>query len=162
MMSFFGGNNVILWYCEMFRYYPLYCSAYGKLQKTEGMINMAEKTIIEFENHLFGIKGKKEGFLKIPKEFYTLTNERLKISKQGVLTETKSDIELFKIKDISVTQKTKDKLMDIGDIEIISADSKDPNITLKRIKGPHEIREKIRAAAKEARDVAGVAYRQDI
>jgi len=123
---------------------------------------MAEETILEFENHLFGIKGKKEGFLKIPKEFYTLTNERLKISKQGMMTETKSDIELFKIKDISVQQKMKDKVMDIGDIVIISSDASDPQLTLKKIKGPHDIREKIRSAAKEARETAGVAYRQDV
>lgn len=123
---------------------------------------MAEETILEFENHLFGIKGKKEGFLKIPKEFYTLTNERLKISKQGMMTETKSDIELFKIKDISVNQKMKDKVMDIGDIVIISSDASDPQLTLKKIKGPHDVREKIRSAAKEARETAGVAYRQDV
>ncbi|WP_416149413.1 PH domain-containing protein [Salipaludibacillus sp. HK11] len=123
---------------------------------------MAEETILEFENHLFGIKGKKEGFLKIPKEFYTLTNERLKISKQGMMTETKSDIELFKIKDISVNQKMKDKMMDLGDIVIISSDASDPELTLKKIKGPHDVREKIRSAAKEARESAGVAYRQDV
>lgn len=123
---------------------------------------MAEETILEFENHLFGIKGKKEGFLKIPKEFYTLTNERLKISKQGMMTETKSDIELFKIKDISVKQKMKDKVMDIGDVVIISSDASDPELTLKKIKGPHDVREKIRSAAKEARETAGVAYRQDV
>jgi hypothetical protein len=121
-----------------------------------------EKTILEFENHLFGIKGNKEGFLKIPKEYYTLTDERLKISKQGMITETKFDIDLFKIKDISVKQKTRDKLMDIGDIQIISADSSDPDFTLKRIKSPHDVREKIRAAAKVAREEAGVSYRQEI
>jgi len=121
-----------------------------------------EETILEFESYLFGIKGNKEGFLKIPKDHYVLTNERLKISKQGMMTETKSDIDLYKIKDISVKQKLKDKIVDIGDIEIISSDAGDPRITLKNIKGPHDVREKIRSAAKEAREIAGVEYRQDI
>lgn len=123
---------------------------------------MGEKVIIEFENHLFGIKGNTEGMFKIPKTYYTLTNERLKIRQQGVLTETRSDIELFKIKDMTVKQKTRDKLLNIGDIEIISADESDPVIELKRIKEPHEIREKIRDAAKEAREKAGVSYRYDL
>ena len=121
-----------------------------------------EKTIVEFENHLFGIKGNKEGFLKIPKTYYTLTNERLRVKQQGVITETRSDIELFKIKDMTVRQKTRDKLMNIGDIEIISADESDPKLTLRRIKDPHEIREKIRSAAMKARDKAGVAFRYDL
>lgn len=126
------------------------------------MILLAEQTILEFENHLFGIKGNKEGLLKIPKEYYTLTNERLKIVKQGVVTQTKSDVELFKIKDISVKQKMKDKVMDLGDINIISSDASDPELTLKKVKGPHDVREKIRSAAKEARESAGVAFRQEV
>jgi len=121
-----------------------------------------EKTILEFETYLFGIKGNKEGFLKIPTERYELTNERLKITKQGVMTESKSDIELYAIKDITVVQKLKDKMMDVGDIEIISSDASTPKVVLKRIKGPNDIREQIRRAAKDARDTAGVTYRMDL
>ncbi|KYG34922.1 PH domain-containing protein [Alkalihalobacillus trypoxylicola] len=123
---------------------------------------MSEKTIMAFENHLFGIKGKKAGFLNIPKEYYELTNERLKITKQGVLTETRSDIELFKIKDITVKQKMKDKMMDLGDIEIVSADESDPVLLLKQIKSPHDVREAIRKASKVSKELVGVSYRHDL
>jgi|GEM_PF-6565400 len=121
-----------------------------------------EKTLLEFETYLFGLNTNKEGILKIPTEHYELTNQRLKITKQGVLTETKSDIELFKIKDINVTQKLKDKVMDVGDIEIISADESKPKLVLKRIKNPHEVREKIRSAVIAAREATGVTYRYDL
>lgn len=121
-----------------------------------------EKTLLVFETHLFGIKGNKEGFLKIPKEHYELTNERLKITKQGIVTQTRGDIELFKVKDLSVKQTLKDKAMGIGDIEILSSDESDPRITLKKIKDPHEIREQIRNAAKAAKEKVGVTYRHDI
>ncbi|KAA0565327.1 PH domain-containing protein [Bacillus sp. CH30_1T] len=121
-----------------------------------------EKTILEFENYLFGLKGNKQGIIKMPKEYYELTNERLKVTKQGMITETKSDIELYRIKDITVKQKMKDKVMDVGDIEIISTDSSDPVLVLKQVKSPNEVREKIRAATKEAKDLVGVSYRQDL
>lgn len=117
---------------------------------------------MEFENHLFGIKGNKEGMFKIPKEHYTLTNERLKVNKQGVMTQTKSDIELFKIKDVTVQQKLKDKAMNVGNIEIISSDESDPVLVLKNVKDPHDIREKIRDASKKAKQEAGIAYRQNV
>ena len=121
-----------------------------------------EKIIIEFENYLFGIKGKKEGIIKMPKEYYTLTNERLKINKQGLITQTRSDLELFKIKDMTVKQKMKDKVLNIGDIEIISADESDPLLVLKNIKDPHGIREKIRDASKYAKEKAGVSYKYEL
>lgn len=121
-----------------------------------------EKTLLVFETHLFGIKGNRDGFLKIPKEHYELTNERLKINKQGIITQTRGDIELFKIKDMAVKQGLKDKAMGIGDIEIISSDESDPNIILKKIKDPHDVREQIRNAVKVAKEKVGVTYRHDI
>ena len=121
-----------------------------------------ERTLLKFETYMFGLKGNKKGLIKIPQEYYELTTERLRITKQGMITETRNDIELFKIKNITVYQKMKDKLIDVGDIEIISADESNPKIILKRIKNPHDIREKIRDAAKKARAAAGVTYRFDL
>lgn len=121
-----------------------------------------EKTLLEFETDMFGLKGNKEGAFKIPKEHYTLTDERLKIRKQGVVTKTMSDIELFKIKDTSVKQKMTDKMRNVGDIEIVSSYESDPVITLKKIKEPFEVREKIRNAAKSAREKEGVSFRYDL
>ena len=116
-----------------------------------------EKVLLEFEMDMFGIKGD-----RIPREYYTLTNERIKIRKQGLLTKELNDIELFKIKDTSVKQKMTDKVRNVGDIEIISADESDPVIVLKKVKDPHEVREKIRRAVKEAKEKAGVTYRYDL
>lgn len=119
-----------------------------------------ERTLLTFETYLFGIKGKSDGLIKIPTERYELTNERLKITKQSVISETKSDIELYRVKDVSVSQKIKDKMLDVGDIEISTSDGS--NLILKRIKSPHDVREKIRTAAKESREAAGVTYRVDL
>lgn len=119
-----------------------------------------EKTLLEFETYLFGLKGNKEGVLKIPTERYELTNERLKITKQGVVSKNLKDIELYRIKDIQVTQKMRDKVLGVGDIEITDADNN--KVNLNRIKDPHEVREQIRSAAKKAREAEGVSYRVDL
>ena len=123
---------------------------------------MSEKTILKFETYLYGIKDSGGGALKIPKTYYELTNERLKITKQGIMTKDIKDIELFKVKDINVKQNFKDKLLGIGDIEIVSSDASDPTIVLKRIKDPHNVREKIRAAVREARRAEGVLFKREI
>lgn len=116
-----------------------------------------EKTLLEFEMDMFGIKND-----RIPREYYKLTNERIIIRKQGLITKDLNDIELFKVKDTSVKQKMTDKIRNVGDIEIISADESNPVIVLKKVKNPHEVREKIRSAAKEAKEKAGVMYRYDL
>lgn len=116
-----------------------------------------EKVLLEFETDLFGIKND-----KIPKEYYTLTNERLKVKKQGVVSKKLSDIELFKIKDITVIQKLTDKVRGVGDVEIISADESDPKLVLKKVKDPYEIREAIRKASNAAKEKAGVTYRYNL
>lgn len=123
---------------------------------------MSEKTILQFETYLFGLKESKKGIINIPKEYYELTNERLKITKQGVITKDIKDIELYKIQDINVKQKLTDKALGVGDIEIISSDTNNPVLLLKRIKDPHDVREKIRAAVKEARRNEGIVYKREV
>lgn len=131
-------------------------------KKGVDQVENTEKTLLVFETHLFGIKGNKEGIFKIPKDHYELTNERLKIIKQGLVTQSRGDIELYKVKDLTVKQTLKDKAMGIGDIEVISSDESDPKIILKKIKDPHEVREQIRNAAKVAKEKVGMTYRHEI
>lgn len=123
---------------------------------------MEETTILEFESYLFGMKGNKEGILKIPKEYYELTNERLKVKKQGVMTQTKYDMDLYKINDIRVYQRLRDKAMNVGTIYVESSEAYDEMLVLKDVRDPHTVRETIRDATKKAKLEAGVTYRQEI
>ncbi|MDE0582225.1 PH domain-containing protein [Planococcus sp. A6] len=123
---------------------------------------MEETTILEFESYLFGMKGNKEGILKIPKEYYELTNERLKVKKQGVMTQTKHDMDLYKINDIRVYQRLRDKAMNVGTIYVESSEAYDEMLVLKDVRDPHTVREVIRDATKKAKLEAGVTYRQEI
>lgn len=78
---------------------------------------------MKFEMHLLGIKGNEEGGIKIPKEYYELTNERIKVRKQGVMTQTKRDMDLYKINDIRVYQRLRDKAMNVGAIYVESSEA---------------------------------------
>lgn len=135
-------------------------------QKQEtNVTEQEEKVILEFSTFMFGIdeKMKEKGIDKIPnKENYTLTTERLLIEKQGVIGSKREEIELYTVKDINVKQSMKDKIMKVGDIEIISADESTPNILLKRIKEPYEVKEQIRRAVINAKKNMGVQFRTNI
>lgn len=84
------------------------------------------------------------------------------IVKQGIVTKKRDEIELYKIKDIIVKQKNIDKMMNVGDIELISSDESTPSLNLKRIKNPLVVKEAIRNAVKLAKKEAGVTYLQNI
>lgn len=121
-----------------------------------------EKTVLEFSTYLYGMEGKKAGFMSMPQENYTLTNERLIIEKQGMMSKKKDDIELFKINDIEIEHKMKDKMMGVGDVIVTSSDASHPRLVMKRIKNPLEVRETLRNHVKAAKKEAGVTYRAEV
>lgn len=121
-----------------------------------------ERTILNFSTYMYGLEGKAESFVNIPQMHYELTSERLKMTKQGVVSKKQDEMELYKVKDILVHQKLKDKVMKVGDIEVLSSDESTPSLILKRIKNPQDIKEAIRSAAKGAKKEAGVVYRHNI
>ncbi|MBC1272646.1 PH domain-containing protein [Listeria booriae] len=127
----------------------------------------SEKELISFSTYMFGLENTKANIMKnvnvsIPKEEYTLTTERLLIQKSGVLSQKKDELELYKIKDISVKQGMKDKMLGVGDITILSTDESSPKTVLKRIHKPQDIKEQIRSAVQAVKKEMGIGYRQDI
>lgn len=129
--------------------------------------NNEEFTVQEFSTYMYGLEGSSKSIsknfsLSIPQMKYVLTNERLIIEKLGVVSSDKSEIELFKINDVSVKQNIKDKVMGVGDIIITSSDSDTPKLTLKRIKDPLPVKEKIRSTSKDLKNKLNLVYKRNI
>ncbi|MBC1937144.1 PH domain-containing protein [Listeria grandensis] len=126
-----------------------------------------ERELISFSTYMFGLESTKASIMKnvnvsIPKVEYTLTTERLLIQKSGVLSQKKDELELYKVKDISVKQGMKDKMLGVGDITILSTDESSPETVLKRIHKPQDIKEQIRSAVQAVKKEMGIGYRQEI
>ena len=126
-----------------------------------------ERTLLEFSTFMFGLEDKQKNIAKgidlsLPQFNYTLTNERLCIVKKGYIGTKKDEIELYKIKDVSVKQGITEKVLGIGTIEILSVDETSPIITLKQIKNPEYVKETIRTAVKNSKANLNIQYRQDI
>lgn len=125
-----------------------------------------EQTILEFQTYMFGMENKKSAFgkfeLSIPQFRYILTSQRLIIEKVGVMTKQRDEIELFRVSDIIVNQGLKEKLAGIGDIEILSTDKSTPILSIKRIKNPYDVKERIRQAVMALKNNMNINYRQEI
>lgn len=125
-----------------------------------------EKTLLTFQTYMFGMENKKGTLGKfevsLPQYNYELTTERLFIEKVGVISTKRDDIELYKIKDVTIKQGLKEKLGGFGDIEIHSSDESHPTYTIKRIKDPNQVKEAIRRAVLDNKNNMNISYRQNI
>lgn len=99
-------------------------------------------------------------FLSIVTEFI-ITNERVRII-SGLLGKDREDIELIRIQDIDQKQALSDRILQIGDIVILSHDSSDPRAILHNVKDPQKVHELLRRAVLEARKKHGLIYREEM
>lgn len=131
-------------------------------QETSG-----EKELLKFSTYMFGMENQKASIggkfdVSLPKENYIITSERLIIEKQGVVSKKREEIELYTIKDINVKQGMKERLLKIGDVEVISRDLSTPTVILKRIQDPATVRETLRAAIRDLKKTMNVSYREEL
>ncbi len=94
-------------------------------------------------------------------EFYTLTNERIKVVK-GLIGKDIENFELIRVQDIDITQNLSERIMGIGDITITGADSTNPQIILRNIQNPSEVYEMLRKAWLAARKKYGLIFREEM
>ncbi len=92
-------------------------------------------------------------------ERYTVTNERLKITR-GMVGRKVENFELIRMQDIDYKQSMGERLMNLGDITIRGQDPSDPEVTLRNIPNPEEVYETLRKAWLDARKRHGLQFRE--
>jgi hypothetical protein len=94
-------------------------------------------------------------------EFYTLTNERIKIAR-GLIGKDFDNYELIRIQDIDVTQTVGERILNLGDIHIKGADLSHPDVILRNLNKPQEVYEILRKAWLSARKRYGLLFREEM
>lgn len=94
-------------------------------------------------------------------EFYTLTNERIKVVK-GMFGKDIENLELIRIQDIDVSQNMSERIFNVGDILIRGADPSQPQVTLRNVAQPQEVYERLRRAWLAARKRYGLQFREEM
>lgn len=92
---------------------------------------------------------------------YELTSQRLRIY-HGILGNRIEEIELIRVKDSRVNQNMGERMLNIGDVTIVSADPTTPELVLTNIHDPVEVRELLRKAVMNEKSRRGLYYREDI
>jgi uncharacterized membrane protein YdbT with pleckstrin-like domain len=76
--------------------------------------------------------------------YYRLTTQRLFIHR-GVISRVTDQVELMRVDDVRLRQRLIDRIMNTGDLDIISSDATDKDLTLRSIAAPAEVAEALRA-----------------
>ena len=92
---------------------------------------------------------------------YIVTDERVRII-EGILGKSRHDIELIRIQDIKQTQTLGERLLNVGDLTILSHDRNQPKVTLHNVKDPVAVHELLRRGVLRARKKYGLSYREEM
>ena len=81
---------------------------------------------------------------------YRLTTQRLFVHR-GILTRVTDQMELIRVNDVRLRQGVVDRLVNTGDVEIMSTDETDETVTLQSIGAPAEAAEAVRLHVRQSR-----------
>ena len=82
-------------------------------------------------------------YLQVRTTRYTLTTERL-VCEQGILHRTSDEVELYRIKDYTITASLLNRWLGLSDLILVTSDQTHPTLVLRGIIDAHAVKELIR------------------
>jgi hypothetical protein len=92
---------------------------------------------------------------------YELTSQRLRII-HGLIGRDLEEIELVQVRDIDASQNIGDRVLNIGDVKVLSNDPSRGEIILSNVSNPLEVREILRKAVMAEKQRLGFRYQEEM
>ncbi|MFN8524365.1 MAG: PH domain-containing protein [Chloroflexota bacterium] len=92
---------------------------------------------------------------------YELTSERLRTVK-GLLSRTVDEVELTRVRDVTVEQSLAQRALGIGNVSVVTTDATSPRVLLHDVAEPEQVKELIRQAVREQRQRLRVRQHEDL
>ena len=86
---------------------------------------------------------------------YRLTTQRL-FAQTGLIAKNLEEVELFRVKDVTLRQGVLDRLLGVGTVTVLSTDDTAPELELAGIRDPLAAKEELRTAFRAARQREGL------
>jgi uncharacterized membrane protein YdbT with pleckstrin-like domain len=90
-------------------------------------------------------------WLELKCRVYEMSTERVK-SSRGIFTRRTDELELYRVKDLTVIEPFFFRLFGLGSIIITTNDTSTPTLTIHAVKGVKDLREELRKAIEACRD----------
>ena len=106
-------------------------------------------------------KDRKRPIFGLPLSFtkYSLTEEKL-LMDSGILSITEEQVQLYRIMDITLKCSIWQRIFGVGTIHCCTADKTTPEVDIKDIKRPREVKELLSKKVEEQRDLKRVSGRE--
>ncbi len=82
---------------------------------------------------------------------YELTTQRVRL-RRGIFSKRTDELELYRVKDVTVVEPFWQRLFSLGNITITTNDASTPNLTMEALPGAAQTREALRNAIEDCRD----------
>ena len=144
------------WYCKVFSLFRLRNNGntaimqYSNGQKQPKILSKGIACIMDKPTRLWEDRKRHMG-LPISFTKYELSENRL-FCETGFLNQKEEEILLYRVRDISMSKSLCQRIFGVGTVTIVSSDKTAPNIDLKNIKKPGEVKELIFQKVEEAKD----------
>ena len=86
---------------------------------------------------------------------YRLTTQRL-FAETGLIAKNLEEVELFRVKDVTLRQGVLDRLLGVGTVTVLSTDDTAPELALAGVRDPLAAKEALRTAFRAARQREGM------
>lgn len=90
-------------------------------------------------------------WLRTRAESFTLTTERLRL-KKGVLNQVFDEVELYRVKDVTLTRSAIQRMFGLGTVTMQTSDHGQENICIDSVHSSEELREQLRKQVEIIRD----------
>ncbi|MBL7661381.1 PH domain-containing protein [bacterium] len=86
---------------------------------------------------------------------YELTNERLNIT-QGILSRRRDQLELYRVRDLVVTEPFFQRMMGLGNVGLLTMDNTHPVVVIEAVAKPVDLHSQLRSLVENCRMRRGV------
>jgi len=94
-------------------------------------------------------------WLNVKNTRYELTNQRLRI-RRGILSKQVDELELYRIKDYTVTQPLMLRLFSLGNLSLVTSDQSSSYVQIKAVKNVEQVKDIIRNNVEALRKEKGI------
>ncbi|MEK4881476.1 MULTISPECIES: PH domain-containing protein [Paenibacillus] len=108
-----------------------------------------------------GISDRLKGIVGLNTTSYTITSQRIMV-KTGLIGKNVEEIELLRVRDLSVKQSIMDRMLGIGSLTVFSDDASAPQLLFRKIHDAQTVKDVLRKAVRDEKIANNISYREQI
>lgn len=121
----------------------------------------ATQEVVLWKGKPASISDRLKGIVRLNTTTYTITSQRIMV-KTGLIGKNVEEIELLRVRDLSVAQSIMDRMLSIGTLTVFSDDASAPQLLFRKIHDAQTVKDVLRKAVRDEKIANNISYREQI